>query len=495
MNQSPETSEKLSAKEKTDMDGKKFHRGYNWRMVSGSPTGNPSVARPSVARSGSKSRPRARIPDLSDISLEPEDFVTTHRLIDDKLEAAPPPPPASSESDEQPVQTKNSGVAKFLLLLLALLTVAIIIPRLLPSDYSGLSFFSFRGDPSKFSAPAGSGDWQEERPLAPRIVGEKIDPGRLSLKGPHEEARPAAQNCLPADPRSGFVPDNPVTEPGISAMPQASSVMSPTLVSRRLQEIELRLRECELILQLLDSGKGAFSGFVPENNITGISSLARFQEKIVQLEINKQALAVRFAPTSKEIQAIDLEIQGVKTAMRECVEANLRFFQKGREQLLRQKTNSERKKGPIGTNGKGPRPECSEPSLLGRCWSFLSDGIDNVMQQLLSASKSIASRASKLANKLIFHDGSYVHRNPSPAKAENDWAQLAGSGNIKRPESRINNSVRAEKPSKCASNRHGQRVVNVAPKPEAEAGLSDPTGARRRLWQSLRDSENSCESH
>jgi len=111
-------------------------------------------------------------------------------------------------------------------------------------------------------------------------------------------------------------------------------MISASVVSRRLQEIELRVRECELIIQLLDSGKGAFSGFVPENNITGISSLARFQEKIVQLEINKQALAVRFAPTSKEIQSIDLEIQGVKKAMRDCVEANLRFFQKGREQLL-----------------------------------------------------------------------------------------------------------------------------------------------------------------
>ena len=222
----------------------------------------------------------------------------------------------------------------------------------------------------------------------------------MSSKGSFEEMRPAAQNCLPVDPRSGFVPGNAAAEPGPSAIPHGSSMISASLVSRRLQEIELRLRECELIIQLLDSGKGAFSGFVPENNITGISSLARFQEKIVQLEINKQALAVRFAPTSKEIQAIDLEIQGVKEAMRDCVEANLRFFQKGRQQLLDQNGTAERKKGPTGMNNKGQQPQCLEPSLLGRCWSFLSAGIGAMINQLVGTGKSIASRASKLGNKL-----------------------------------------------------------------------------------------------
>ena len=267
-------------------------------------------------------------------------------------------------------------------------------------------------------------------------------------------------------------------------------MISASLASRRLQEIELRLRECELIIQLLDSGKGVFSGFVPENNITGISSLARFQEKIVQLEINKKALAVRFAPTSKEIQAIDLEIQGVKAAMRECVEANLRFFQKGREQLLDRKATAERKKGPTGMNNKGQQPQCLEPSLLGRCWSFLSEGIDAVVNQLVGTGKSIASRASKLGNKLISYASTYVDRNPKVSgQPENDWSRLAGSGQIKRPETRINHG-RAEKARNLfRSNRNGHRAVDSAPSAEAGPGISDPTGARRRLWQSLRDNE------
>ncbi len=494
MNQTSESSEKLSAREKTEMDAKEFHRGYNWRMVSGSPTGNPSVA-----RTGSKCTPRARIIDVNEISLEPEDFVTTHRLINDKPVAAPAPscpesdeaPPSCSESDEPPPRTKTSGIAKLLLLLLASLTVAIIIPRLLPSGYSGVKPPSFYEESGKFSAPAGSGNWLDERSLAPRFVSEPSDPALMASRGSSEEMRPAAQNCLPVDPRSGFVPGNAAAEQGPSVTPQGSSMISASLVSRRLQEIELRLRECELIMQLLDSGKGAFSGFVPENNITGISSLARFQEKVVQLEINKQALAVRFAPASREIQAIDQEIQGVKAAMRECVQANLRFFQKGRQQLLDQ---LERKKGPTGMNGKGRQPQCLEPSLLGRCWSFLSDGIGAVVNQLVGTEKSIASRASKLGNKLISNASTYVDRNPKVSgKPENDWSRLAGSGHIRRPETRIN-SGRAEKARNVfPSSRNGQRGVNAAPSPESEAGIPDSTGARRRLWQSLRDNDSSCE--
>ena len=84
MNQTSESSEKLSAREKTEMDAKEFHRGYNWRMVSGNPTGHLSVA-----RTGPKRTPRARIIDVNEISLDPEDFVTTHRLINDKPVAAP----------------------------------------------------------------------------------------------------------------------------------------------------------------------------------------------------------------------------------------------------------------------------------------------------------------------------------------------------------------------------------------------------------------------
>ena len=145
-------------------------------------------------------------------------------------------------------------------------------------------------------------------------------------------------------------------------------------------------------------------------------------------------------------------------------------------------------------NNTGQQPQCLESSLLGRCWSFLSDGIDAVVNQLVSKGKSITSTASKLGNKVITYAATYVDRNPkTSAKGENDWSRLAGTGHIRRPETRIN-SGRAEKTRNVfPSGRNGQRVVNAAPSPEVGAGISDPTGARRRLWQSLRDNDTSCE--
>src|SRR5208283_3817015 len=146
-------------------------------------------------------------------------------------------------------------------------------------------------------------------------------------------------------------------------------------------------------------------------------------------------------------------------------------------------------------NNKGQQPQCLEPSLLGRCWSFLSNGSDAVVNQLVSTGKSLASGASKLGNKVISYAATYVDRKPNAsAKGENDWSRLAGSGHIRRPGTRIN-SGRAEKALHVfASNRNSQRVLNAAANPETGAGISDPTGARRRLWQSLRDDANGCES-
>jgi hypothetical protein len=132
--------------------------------------------------------------------------------------------------------------------------------------------------------------------------------------------------------------------------------------------------------------------------------------------------------------------------------------------------------------------------LLGRCWSFLSDGIGAAVNQLVGTGKSITSKASKLGNKLISSTSTHVDRNPKVSgQPDNDWSRLAGSGHIKRSETRIN-SGRAEKARNAfPTSRNSQRCVIAAPSPEAEAGISDSTGARRRLWQSLRDNDTSCE--
>ena len=448
-------------------------------MVLGDPTGKSSLDQVGPDRG-----PGAGVHDANDISLEPDNFSTTQRLVDKRVPSEAPD--SGFNADESSAPPQVSAVAKLFLVLLTALTVAIIAPWLFPFGHSGSQFVSLSGDRGRFNAPAGSGDWlSDERSLTQGPVAGSS--GTLDM-------RPAAQNCLPnrLGPGSAIQPSDPVLRPQrpstIQSLPATASTGS---IARRLQKIELQLHECELVLQLLDSGKGAFSGFVPDNNITGISSLAKFQERIVQLEINKRALAVRFTPSSKEIQAIDVEIQGIKKAMRECVAANIRFFKKGRERLLAEKANLERKKAPARGDQKRYEPQCFEPSLLGRCWSFVTDGFGAVINQLTATGKSVALRAVNLGSKIAAYVSTPSDRTArAVSKRKNDWSRLAGSGRSKHSGPRINHT-RVEKPRDSSRhNRNRHRVVDSTSSAEPRPESSDPTGARRRLWQSLRGAKS-----
>jgi hypothetical protein len=119
------------------------------------------------------------------------------------------------------------------------------------------------------------------------------------------------------------------------------------LLVDQLSVLERQERNCTLALALIDSGKGVFSGFVPGNDLTGIPVLAKFQEKIVELEISKKSLLVRFTPKSREIMSVDQEIKGIKAAMREYIEAHLHFLRRGRLELAAQKQELEQKREPV----------------------------------------------------------------------------------------------------------------------------------------------------
>ncbi len=119
------------------------------------------------------------------------------------------------------------------------------------------------------------------------------------------------------------------------------------LLLDQLSALERQERNCTLALALIDSGRGVFSGFVSGNDLTGIPALAKFQEKIVELEISKKSLLVRFTPKSREVMAVDQEIKGIKSAMREYIEAHLHFLKRGRLELIAQRHELEQKREPV----------------------------------------------------------------------------------------------------------------------------------------------------
>ena len=175
-------------------------------------------------------------------------------------------------------------------------------------------------------------------------------------------------------------------------------------ISAHLQKIEFQERGSKLALQLIDSGKGVFSGFVPDQSLTGVPSLTHFQDKIVQLEIKKRALATQYMPGSREIVVIDLEIQGVRSAMRECLAEHLQFLKKEREQLLAQKDEAYHNGIPMAGPDQAPIKErCGIQSPPGDSWLVPRDGLYVLRETPVIAQRPLLARSGHFANKLIAH--------------------------------------------------------------------------------------------
>ncbi len=175
-------------------------------------------------------------------------------------------------------------------------------------------------------------------------------------------------------------------------------------ISAQLQKIEFQQRGSKLALQLIDSGKGVFSGFVPDQSLTGVPSLTHFQDKIVQLEIKKRALATQYMPGSREIVVVDLEIQGVRSAMRECLAEHLQFLNKEREQLLAQKDESYHNGIPVvGSDQVSIKERCGIQSPRGDSWLVPRDGLYVLRETPVIAQRPLLARTGHFANKLIAH--------------------------------------------------------------------------------------------
>ncbi len=116
---------------------------------------------------------------------------------------------------------------------------------------------------------------------------------------------------------------------------------APAQVLTALQSLDSQLEGCRLVLQLMDSGTGAFRGFLPENNTVGIPALSLFQSKIEELEIKKRLLALRYQLQSREIRAVEQEIGAVRSAMKERLRQQQLFLEKRKQVLLTQKESLE----------------------------------------------------------------------------------------------------------------------------------------------------------
>ncbi len=112
-------------------------------------------------------------------------------------------------------------------------------------------------------------------------------------------------------------------------------------IDTQLGKLDVQGKEYDLLLNLIASRRVVFRGFIPEGQAPELSFLPIFQSKIVELEIKKRALAVRYKPKSREIRAVAQEIDGVRDAMKEYVGENRVFVKKQKETLMARRAELE----------------------------------------------------------------------------------------------------------------------------------------------------------
>ncbi|MFC1836670.1 hypothetical protein ACFL2Q_18420, partial [Thermodesulfobacteriota bacterium] len=94
---------------------------------------------------------------------------------------------------------------------------------------------------------------------------------------------------------------------------------------------------------------GTFPGIRPSD----IPSLHLLQAKVVELQMEKMALAVRFKANSRELREKDEQIRGIRKAMEHRVAEHLGFLDKMRQTLAAQIDQCQPGKGPRASSGEG----------------------------------------------------------------------------------------------------------------------------------------------
>ena len=208
------------------------------------------------------------------------------------------------------------------------------------------------------------------------------------------------------DSRAASEAHAPVTEPvGVqnTALPRVTSgagsetdITSGPLksVDEKLRKLDQTDQEYVSALRLLSKDRligvtdaNVFRGFVPESELASHSALAKLQSRVVELAVQKNALQVKFAPSSREIQAIEQEIRGVREAMRQYLNEQRQFVQARRGEFLSERSELLRQKAlsHAENEGSSQAPQQSQvsqqkrrPSLgnlpSGRFWYVGQDG-------------------------------------------------------------------------------------------------------------------------
>jgi len=214
------------------------------------------------------------------------------------------------------------------------------------------------------------------------------------------------------------LPDNPTPRGGNDEI---------SALSEQLGGLDVLIRNCSLVLKLAESG-GVFSGLVTENSLKGLPSLSQFQDRIIQLEMQKRSLLVKFTHKSREVRAVESEIQGVRGAMRECLAEQVNFLKKRQEELQARKVVLESKKGPFRSADSARGKLCLLESRQAESWFCMRDGLCVIQQGPYVARRPIGIRTRECTTAILAFLSDWGVESPkSYAAIKGEWGVEAGA--------------------------------------------------------------------
>ncbi|MGP8284210.1 MAG: hypothetical protein ACLQT6_16040 [Desulfomonilaceae bacterium] len=173
-------------------------------------------------------------------------------------------------------------------------------------------------------------------------------------------------------------------------------------MDERLKKLDALKYEYKLALKLMESGSGSFAALSSDTNNGVSKTLSKFQDKIIQLEIERSSLETRYTPQSREIKSIDFQIQGVKGLMKQYLVEQIDYLKKDRDLLVAQKNELE---------GKTTETQLSaEPKNLGKPagmlatgakWYMLNDGLSVITESPFITSKPFLAKLADAKDAFV----------------------------------------------------------------------------------------------
>ncbi len=174
-------------------------------------------------------------------------------------------------------------------------------------------------------------------------------------------------------------------------------------LNEKIKKLDLLLNDYQLAISLMESNNGSISSFSLDPNSPIFANLARFQDKIIQLEIERGSLEARFTPQSHEIKSINFQIDGVKGLMKQYLSEQIKYLNNDKDMLIAQKKDFESNPQPKSEMTEEHKDMSKSSGMLasGAKWYFLNDGLSVINENPFVTSKPLLGKIADLKDALL----------------------------------------------------------------------------------------------